>query len=92
MAEMGYCPPGRLFEAAACGTPIVSDWWEGLDHFFQPGTEILIAKSSVDTEQALNLDADELQAIARASQERTLAEHTASHRVSELIALIEASA
>jgi spore maturation protein CgeB len=92
MAEMGYCPSGRLFEAAACGTPIVSDWWEGLDHFFQPGKEILIAKSSVDTEEALNLDAGELQAIARASQERTLAEHTASHRASELISLIEANA
>ena len=45
MAEMGYCPSGRLFEAAACGTPIVSDWWEGLDHFFEPGKEILVAKS-----------------------------------------------
>jgi spore maturation protein CgeB len=92
MAEMGYCPSGRLFEAAACGTPIVSDLWEGMNHFFEPGKEILIAKSSADTEQALNLDAGELQAIARASQERTLAEHTASHRASELISLIEGSA
>src|SRR5690606_15867122 len=33
MAAWGYCPAGRLFEAAACGTPIVSDWWEGLDAF-----------------------------------------------------------
>ena len=92
MAEMGYCPSGRLFEAAACGTPIVSDWWEGLNHFFEPGKEILIAKSSVDTEEALNLDTGELQAIARASQERTLCEHTASHRAAELISLIEGSA
>jgi len=92
MAEMGYCPSGRLFEAAACGTPIVSDWWEGLNHFFEPGKEILIAKSSVDTEEALNLDTGELQAIARASQERTLAEHTASHRAAELVSLIEGSA
>lgn len=92
MAEMGYCPSGRLFEAAACGTPIVSDWWEGLDHFFEPGEEILIAKSSVDAQEALNLDAGELQAISRASQERTLAEHTASHRAAELISLIEGSA
>jgi spore maturation protein CgeB len=92
MAEMGYCPSGRLFEAAACGTPIVSDWWEGMEHFFQPGKEILIAKSSVDAEEALNLEAGELQAIARASQERTLAEHTASHRAAELVSLIEGSA
>jgi spore maturation protein CgeB len=89
---MGYCPSGRLFEAAACGTPIVSDWWEGMDYFFQPGKEILIAKSSVDAQQALNLDPGELQGISRASQERTLAEHTASHRAAELISLIEGSA
>ena len=36
MAEMGYCPPGRLFEAAACGAPIVSDTWDGLETFFEP--------------------------------------------------------
>ena len=92
MAEMGYCPSGRLFEAAACGTPIVSDWWEGLDHFFEPGKEILIAKSAADAVQALNLDPDELESVSRASQARTLAEHTASHRAAELISLIEASA
>ena len=43
MAACGYCPSGRFFEAAACGTPIVSDWFEGLDTFFRPGEEILIA-------------------------------------------------
>jgi len=89
MAEMGFCPSGRLFEAAACGTPIVSDWWEGLDHFFEPGKELLIAKSSVDAVQALALDPRELQSVSRASQERTLAEHTASHRAAELVSLIE---
>jgi spore maturation protein CgeB len=41
MARMGYCPSGRLFEAAACGAPIVSDCWEGLDQFFTPGNEVL---------------------------------------------------
>ena len=40
---MGYCPSGRLFEAAACGAPILSDWWEGLEAFFEPGEEILVA-------------------------------------------------
>lgn len=89
MAEMGFCPSGRLFEAAACGTPIVSDWWEGLDHFFEPGKELLIAKSSVDAVQALALDPGELQSVSGASQERTLAEHTAAHRAAELVSLIE---
>ena len=41
MAESGWCPSGRLFEAASCGTPIISDWWEGLDLFFTPAQEIL---------------------------------------------------
>jgi spore maturation protein CgeB len=90
MAEMGYCPSGRLFEAAACGTPIVSDWWEGLEEFFEPGKEILLARSSADTVHALNLDRCELQSISRASQERTLSEHTARNRAAELISMIEA--
>jgi spore maturation protein CgeB len=92
MAEMGYCPSGRLFEAAACGTPVVSDWWEGLDYFFEPGKEILVAGSSEDALEALSLDPNELQSVSRASQERTLAEHTASHRAGELINVIEVSA
>ena len=41
MARMGFCPSGRLFEAAACGTPILSDAWDGLEQFFIPGEEIL---------------------------------------------------
>ena len=44
MAAMGYCPSGRLFEAAACGTAILSDSWHGLDAFFEPGREILLAQ------------------------------------------------
>lgn len=91
MAEMGYCPSGRLFEAAACGTPIVSDWWKGLDDFFEPGKEILIASSSEDTVGILNLDCGELEAVGRRSQERALAEHTAVHRASELVSMIEAT-
>ena len=42
MADMGYCPSGRLFEAAACGVPVLSDTWEGFDTFFEPGAEVLI--------------------------------------------------
>src|SRR5689334_6618188 len=45
MAAMGLCPSGRLFEAAACGTPILSDVWSGLDLFYEPGREILVADS-----------------------------------------------
>ena len=44
MADMGYCPSGRLFEAAACGTSALSDVWEGLDEFYAPGQEILLCR------------------------------------------------
>lgn len=92
MANMGYCPSGRLFEAAACGTPIVSDFWEGLDQFFTPGEEILIALNSADALRAINSSDDELRRVSTASQGRALSHHTAAHRADELVALIEASA
>jgi spore maturation protein CgeB len=84
MAEMGHCPSGRLFEAAACGCPLLSDWWEGLDHFYQPGTEILITRSAADTVDALQLSDAELRRIADAGRERTWAEHTSERRARDL--------
>jgi spore maturation protein CgeB len=87
MAEMGYCPSGRLFEAAACGVPILSDWWEGLDEFFEPDKEILIARTADDAIAALNLPASRLQRIAAAARERTLRDHTADRRARELVAI-----
>ncbi|MBJ6123976.1 CgeB family protein [Microvirga splendida] len=89
MADMGWCPSGRLFEAAACGTPILSDRWEGLDSFFEPGREILIAETSQDTVRALDLTDAELKRIATAGRERVLAEHTSAHRARELEILLE---
>jgi spore maturation protein CgeB len=92
MAEMGYCPSGRLFEAAACGTPVISDYWEGLESFFEPGKEILIASDSCDVTAAISLAPDELEQIARAARGRVLGEHTAEHRSQELLRLLEAAA
>ncbi len=83
MAQMGYCPSGRLFEAAACGTPILSDWWAGLDQFYEPQKEILIAQGSGDVVAALELSDAELGRIARAARQRTLEEHTAERRAIE---------
>jgi spore maturation protein CgeB len=88
MAEMGYCPSGRLFEAAACGTPVVSDWWEGLDTFFTPRSEILIARATEDVLDALDLDPAERRRIGHAARARALAEHTADARVEELERLL----
>ena len=92
VARMGYCPSGRLFEAAACGTPVVTDEWEGLERFFQPGEEILVARSADDTRAALALPRAELQKIGQAARERTLDEHTAKVRARQLLALMERSA
>ena len=89
MAAMGYCPSGRLFEAAACGVPIVSDWWEGIEEFFEPATELLIARSAADSIAALELSPAELKRISAAARDRVLNEHTAAHRAAELETLFQ---
>jgi spore maturation protein CgeB len=89
MAAMGHCPSGRLFEAAACGAAIVSDGWEGLDRFFTPGEELLIAREAGDVLAALALPREALARLARRARERTLDEHTAAARARQLEALLE---
>src|SRR6266480_6416400 len=83
MREMGWCPSGRLFEAAACGVPILSDSWSGLQEFFVPDSEILIASSADDVLAALELSDAQLSRIAHAARERVLAEHTGAQRVQQ---------
>jgi len=85
MAESGFCPSGRFFEAAACGTPIISDWFEGLDHFFTEGEEIFISRSAQDTLMALDSPLDQLQTMASRARERTLNENTGRHRAEQLL-------
>ncbi|HEY3624720.1 MAG TPA: glycosyltransferase [Terracidiphilus sp.] len=89
MAEYGFCPSGRLFEAAACGTPILTDGWEGLDAFFKPGKEILRVDTAADVLGALDMPDSELANMAAAARQRTLREHTASQRVAQLEAICE---
>jgi spore maturation protein CgeB len=84
MAKYGYCPSGRLFEAAACGVPILTDEWDGLDTFFNPEEELFVVKNAQDVLHALDRSDEELQRVARAARQRTLEEHTALHRVKEL--------
>jgi len=89
MADNGWCPSGRLFEAAACGTPLLSDGWDGLGTFLAPGREILVARDTREALAALELDDAQLARIARAARERVLAEHTSDHRAAELERLLE---
>ena len=89
MAQMGHCPSGRLFEAASCGVPILTDDWDGLGQFFTPGKEILVARTTEETLAMLALSDAELSVIADAARERTLAEHTAAHRARQMVAAFE---
>jgi spore maturation protein CgeB len=82
MIVAGWSPSVRLFEAAACGTPIVSDRWDGLDRLFAPDREIVLAHTAENVAAALaRADAA---TIGAAGRTRVLAEHTAEHRAAEL--------
>lgn len=89
MARTGYCPSGRLFEAAACGTAIVSDNWDGLNEFFNPGDEILVVHDVNETIQAITLPRAELLRIGAAGRQRVLDQHTAMHRAIEMETIFE---
>jgi len=92
MAAMGWCPSGRLFEAAACGVPILSDRWEGLESFFTPGFDILLAETTEDALAALDRSNEDLRQIADRARENVLAHHSSAIRARELIEMIETAA
>ncbi|KMQ50190.1 glycosyl transferase [Chitinispirillum alkaliphilum] len=89
MAQCGYCPSARLFEAGACGVALISDIWEGIDHFFEPYSEILLASDTEDMLNFLQMDRAQSQKIAKRARERVMSEHTASHRAKQLEEIIE---
>lgn len=85
MIKAGYSPSVRLFEAAACGTPIISDYWDGIDSIFELGTEILMSRSSKDTLHYLaDLSEEERTSIGERARKKVLSFHTAAHRATEL--------
>lgn len=85
MIKAGYSPSVRLFEAAACGTPIISDYWDGLDSVFSFDTEILVAYSAADTLRFLQeISEPERQAIGEKARQKVLKQHTAAHRALEV--------
>jgi spore maturation protein CgeB len=85
MVRAGYSPSVRLFEAAACGVPIISDYWHGLDAFFEFGTEILVARSPEDTLSYLrDISEEERLRIGERARQRVLQHHTSAHRAAEL--------
>jgi spore maturation protein CgeB len=85
MIAAGWSPSVRLFEAAACGTPIVSDRWSGIETLFVPGREIVLADGTGDVLNLLReVREDERLRMAERARKRILAEHTAAHRARQL--------
>jgi spore maturation protein CgeB len=84
MLTAGFSPSVRLFEAAACATPVISDRWMGLSGFFVPSREIIVADDAGDVLRALALGEEQRRRIGRRARARVLAEHTAERRVAQL--------
>jgi spore maturation protein CgeB len=89
MVRAGWSPSVRLFEAAACGTPVVSDVWAGLETIFVPGREILLARSTAEALAILDgMPEDERRLVGERARRRVLAEHTAAHRAEAVAAYV----
>lgn len=69
----------------------MSDYWDGLEAFFEPGREILIARSTEEAVSILKLPIENVAAIGRAARERALASHTAEKRSRDLEEILKSS-
>ncbi|MBV8073427.1 MAG: glycosyltransferase [Acidobacteriaceae bacterium] len=83
MRRAGYSPSVRLFEAAACGVPILTDTWPGISDFFEPGSEILPVSNAVEVARCLRMPLEQRRAIAQRARARTLKHHTAAVRAEQ---------
>jgi spore maturation protein CgeB len=91
MEAMGHCPSGRFFEAAACGTPLITDYFTGLEEFFDPYSEVIVARETNDVLFGLHLPDSDLQRIAAAARERTLDQHTGMVRARQMLSAFESA-
>lgn len=90
MARYGFSPPTRVFEAAGAGACLITDEWEGIELFLEPGKEVLVAKDGEEVVAHLeNLTPEKARKIGEAALQRALAEHTYAHRVAQLEKLLE---
>jgi spore maturation protein CgeB len=90
MADYGFSPPTRIFEAAGAGACIITDAWEGIELFLEPGQEILVARDGAEVAGLLQgLTPSRAQAIGRAARARVLAEHTYAHRARQVADVLE---
>ncbi|MEY9183745.1 spore maturation protein CgeB [Bradyrhizobium sp. USDA 326] len=85
MKALGFSPSVRLFEAAACGTPVISDRWPGIETIFAPSREILLASSPREVVEILrDMPEEHRRTIAHNARRRVLADHTPDHRAQQL--------
>lgn len=85
MASYGFSPATRVFEAAGAAACIITDFWLGIDFFFEPGKEILVARSGTEVKRILSsLSHDEAREIGQNAYKKVLEKHTYTHRAAEL--------
>ncbi len=90
MASNGWSPATRVFEAAGAGACLISDDWQGVEEFLDPGEEVLVARDGAEVAALLEgLDPDRAAAIGEAALERVLAEHTYDRRAEQVEAVLE---
>ncbi|MGE0310058.1 MAG: glycosyltransferase [Lautropia sp.] len=90
MAACGFSPATRVFEAAGAAACLITDAWEGIERFLEPGREVLVAHDGAEVASLLEaLDADRARRIGEAALARVLAEHTYAHRAAEFDAVLE---
>ena len=92
MARYGFSPPTRIFEAAGAAACLITDAWEGLELFLEPGQECLTARDGDEAVEHLRaLTPEQARLIGQAARQRILAEHTYAHRAVQVEALLSAT-
>lgn len=90
VSRYGFSPAARVFQAAAAGACVISETWDGLERFFEPGKEILVAKSGADVAHHMReMTQSRALAIGKAAYDRVIADHTYAHRAAEVESLLD---
>jgi spore maturation protein CgeB len=90
MANIGFSPATRVFEAAGAAACLITDAWEGIEQFLKPDAEVLVARDGKDVAEIVGaLDESRARSIGQAALQRVLAEHTYAHRGAEVDALLQ---
>ena len=92
MAKVGFSPPTRVFEAAGAGACLITDSWEGVEEFFEPGREILLASNAEDIVRHLReISSEQAASIGKAMRARALRNHTYSIRAQHVDDILQAA-